>query len=411
MLNKKIKILLYSDSVSASTGFGVVSHNIVKRLLKTNKYEIHQLAINWYGDSIEEHKWENLYLYPMQSDPYGRNRVFPLLMKVQPDILLAINDYDSWGHIPEALQLYKEKTGKSVKWLAHSPIDGEPIYPEWIEFIKRFIDKFVVVSKYGQEVISKTDPTFSVDQIYHGVDTEVFKKLPEKDIKKAKEQLQGKFCIVMVGTNQLRKQYPIALEAFTNFAKDKDDVVLLLHTQRNMSVGWNLDKLVRLFNISNKVLFTSGLTGLEGIKREELNLIYNIADVFLNNSCGEGFALPLLESMFAGAPVIYAANSSLPELIGDAGIPIPTDHYTIFPNRDRELVRPIPSSQVITEALNKLYNDRNLLKEYSQKSLDRTKELYDSGQLNWDVISDYFDKEFDKLLENKEEVLSLEEVL
>ena len=163
----------------------------------------------------------------------------------------------------------------------------------------------------------------------------------------------------MVGTNQLRKQYPIALEAFTNFAKDKDDVVLLLHTQRNMSVGWNLDKLVRLFNISNKVLFTSGLTGLEGIKREELNLIYNIADVFLNNSCGEGFALPLLESMFAGAPVIYAANSSLPELIGDAGIPIPTDHYTIFPNRDRELVRPIPSSQVITEALNKLYNDRN----------------------------------------------------
>ena len=118
-----------------------------------------------------------------------------------------------------------------------------------------------------------------------------------------------------------------------------------------------------------------------------------------------------MESMFAGAPVIYAANSSLPELIGDTGIPIPTDHYTIFPNRDRELVRPIPSSQVITEALNKLYNDRNLLKEYSQKSLDRTKELYDSGQLNWDVISDYFDKEFDKLLENKEEVLSLEEVL
>jgi len=251
-----------------------------------------------------------------------------------------------------------------------------------------------------------------VDQLYHGVDIEVFKRLPKEQIENSRKQLNKKFIVNMTGTNQLRKQYPIALEAFARFAQDKDDVLLFLHTQRYLSVGWNLDKLIRLFNLNGKVVFTDGIMGANGIPKEDLNLVYNVADVYLSTSCGEGQQLPLLENMAIGQPIIYPDNTSLPEFMKDCGIAIPTDHWTIFPNNDRELIRPIPSSKHITDALNKLYYDESYCNELGNKAYNRFKEMYDQGLFDWKKISNYFDKEFEKLLENKnEEVLSLEEIL
>jgi len=409
--NKKTKLFIYADGPGVPTGFGTVVTNIVKNLLNTGRYEIHCLSINWWGDPIYTQKWDNLYMYPMQQDAFGRNRILPLLLQVQPDVLFTVNDYDAVGHIPEALMAYKEKTKKKVPWCLHFPIDGEPIYPEWTEFLKRFVDKGVVIAKYGQEVINKTDKSLNVDQIYHGVDLNTFKVLGDEKRAQLKEGIKNKFCVLMVGTNQLRKQYPIALESFRNFAADKEDVLLLLHTQRNLAPGWNLDKLIRLFGLTEKVAFIEGLTGLNGVSVSELNSIYNLADVFLHPACGEGFGLPLIEAMATGLPIIYHNVTTMPEIVGDAGHSVSTDHFTIFPNRDRELVRPIPSSKQITEALNKLYYDQTYRKELSEKSLQRAKELYESGDCNWEVISQKFDKIFTDMLSDSSEELDIEEIL
>lgn len=410
-MDKKIKLFVYADAVCANTGFGSVVHNIVKRLLATGKYEVHNLGINYWGDSVPEHKWENLYLYPMQGDPYGRNRILPLLLKVKPDILFIVNDYDACGHIPQILLQYKEKTGKTLPFVLHFPVDGSPIYPEWTEFIKKFVTKPVVISKYGLEIIKQTDPTLKVEQCYHGVDIETFKPLPEEQVKQFKESLGNKFVILGVSVNQLRKQWPILLEAYAHFSKDKDNVLLFLHTQRNLSMGWDLDKLCRLFNIHKKVVFTDGLDGLNGVSRDELNMIYNCADVYVTTNCGEGFGLCSLEAMSAGKPIIYPDNTSNTELISDAGVPIPTDHYTIFPNRDRELIRPIPSTKHLIETLNKMYYNETFRKEMSEKAYNRAMELYHSGQTNWDKVSEYFDNVFEEVLKEEDNKLDIEEII
>ena len=53
---------------------------------------------------------------------------------------------------------------------------------------------------------------------------------------------------------------------------------------------------------------------------DELPLWYNIADIFAYPSLYEGFGLPALEAMACGTPVIASNTSSLPEVVGDAGI-------------------------------------------------------------------------------------------
>jgi glycosyltransferase involved in cell wall biosynthesis len=53
---------------------------------------------------------------------------------------------------------------------------------------------------------------------------------------------------------------------------------------------------------------------------EDLPLLHAASDVFVFPSLSEGFGLPPLEAMACGSPVIASNTTSLPEVVGDAGI-------------------------------------------------------------------------------------------
>jgi alpha-1,3-rhamnosyl/mannosyltransferase len=48
--------------------------------------------------------------------------------------------------------------------------------------------------------------------------------------------------------------------------------------------------------------------------------VYSAAGCFVFPSLHEGFGLPALEAMACGTPVIASNRSSLPEVVGDAGL-------------------------------------------------------------------------------------------
>ncbi len=52
----------------------------------------------------------------------------------------------------------------------------------------------------------------------------------------------------------------------------------------------------------------------------DLPALYSLAAVFAFPSWYEGFGLPVLEAMACGTPVVAADNSSLPEVVGEAGL-------------------------------------------------------------------------------------------
>ncbi|REA02038.1 glycosyltransferase family 1 protein [Haloferax sp. Atlit-6N] len=58
----------------------------------------------------------------------------------------------------------------------------------------------------------------------------------------------------------------------------------------------------------------------------DLPKLYNMATAFVYPSVYEGFGIPPLEAMQSGTPVITSNRSSLPEVVGDAGVTVdPTD--------------------------------------------------------------------------------------
>jgi glycosyltransferase involved in cell wall biosynthesis len=92
------------------------------------------------------------------------------------------------------------------------------------------------------------------------------------------------------------------------------------------------------------------------IPEEELPLWYAAATVFVFPSIYEGFGMPPLEAMACGTPVITSNTSSLPEVVGDAGLMVnPTD------------------TQALAEAIYQLLTDPDLRNELRTRGLARSK--------------------------------------
>ena len=66
------------------------------------------------------------------------------------------------------------------------------------------------------------------------------------------------------------------------------------------------------------------------IKDTELSSLYSLADIFIYPSLYEGFGFPPLEAMKCGCPVIVSNVTSLPEVVGEAGLYVdPYDETSI----------------------------------------------------------------------------------
>jgi glycosyltransferase involved in cell wall biosynthesis len=82
--------------------------------------------------------------------------------------------------------------------------------------------------------------------------------------------------------------------------------------------GWDFDKIFAELEGARELSSRIITTGF--VPDCDLAPLYSAAMMFAYPSLYEGFGLPPLEAMQCGVPVITSNNSSLPEVVGDAGI-------------------------------------------------------------------------------------------
>jgi glycosyltransferase involved in cell wall biosynthesis len=118
--------------------------------------------------------------------------------------------------------------------------------------------------------------------------------------------------ILFLGTLEPRKNLTTLIQALASL-KDKIPHSLVLVGQK----GWLWEEIfeaVTKHGLQERVHWTGY------IPDEDRVLFYNAADFLVYPSWYEGFGMPLLEAMQSGCPVIASGVSSLPEVIGEAGL-------------------------------------------------------------------------------------------
>jgi glycosyltransferase involved in cell wall biosynthesis len=139
--------------------------------------------------------------------------------------------------------------------------------------------------------------------------------LPEAVAAFRREQGLPKRFWLFIGTLEPRKNLVTLIEAYAALSPDERLPLVIAGGK-----GWDYEPIfaaVERYRLQDQVRFPGFVSA------EALPLWYNAAQAFVYPSLFEGFGIPVLEAMACGTPVITSDATSLPEVVGDAGICLP----------------------------------------------------------------------------------------
>ena len=181
-------------------------------------------------------------------------------------------------------------------------------------------------------------------------------KPSEENVEEVKKKYgipDDKKYVFSLCTLEPRKNLLRITTTFIEFLKKNEikDLVFVLGGGHKNDFVFQLRQLVKDFG-EDKII------KIGYVDDEDLPALYSGAEWFTYTSMYEGFGLPPLEAMSCGCPVIASNSSSLPEVVGNAGILVDWD-----------------SNQQHIEAYEKYYFNPQLRKANREKGLARAKEF------------------------------------
>lgn len=178
--------------------------------------------------------------------------------------------------------------------------------------------RLIAVSEHVKSSIVQTlgYPPERIDVVLEGVDHSLFRP---RHVCPDFLQMYGldpnSRIILYVGSEAPKKNLAALVRAVSKIKDSYPDILLV--KVGSVEYGEHARKLQALID-------DSGLSGnfrsFTHPPQEDLAQFYTAAEIFVYPSMFEGFGLPPLEAMASGTPVIASNATSIPEVVGDAGV-------------------------------------------------------------------------------------------
>lgn len=185
-----------------------------------------------------------------------------------------------------------------------------------VPYAARHSEAIFTVSENAKADIASTykiDPDRIV--VTYNAVSDTFRKLTDDELDE--RELRQKFdigdapFILTVGNLQPRKNIPRLADAFLSLKKQGLAHKLVIVGKK----AWMYDEI-----LSAVKQHAQDIVLTDYVDERDLIRLYNAADAFVYPSFFEGFGLPPLEAMACGTPVAVSDATSLPEVVGDAGV-------------------------------------------------------------------------------------------
>ena len=406
--DKRKKILLLTDDIRVYSGVATVAREIVVNT--AHHFNWCQLAgaikhpdlgkeLDLTGDVNKKAGIKDGYckLYPVNG--YGDPMVLRnVIKKEKPDALMLITDprYFTWLFNMEAEIRKDIPIGYLNIWDDYPAPMYNRAYYESCDLLMGISKQTVNVNKLvlgdkGENKIFKYIP--------HGLDSTNYRPISKTDSEYKpmmdfrNNLFKGEdvdFCLFFNSRNIRRKQIPDAMMAFKVFLdslpKEKADKCrFLLHTELVSDAGTDLEAVRELLfeeKYPKSVIFSTNK-----LQQEQLNYLYNIADVQILLTSNEGWGLTITEAMLAGTPIIANVTGGMQDQMrfedenGNWFTPnpdVPSNHTGKYKKHGEWAFPIFPASRSIQGSPQTpyIFDDRCRWED----AVDRIKEVYDLGR-------------------------------
>jgi glycosyltransferase involved in cell wall biosynthesis len=199
-------------------------------------------------------------------------------------------------------------------------------YPEWttsenwnacfegVFNASLYADAIIAISQYTRQHFLRLFPHYPENQVHLVYGASRFVKSPPVEPPNVDLGIESDRFWLHVGTIEPRKNHERLLAAYARYASQvQDPFPLVLVGAR----GWlmeQFDAQIDALGLGNRVIRLGYVTDAA------LSWLYESCFAFIYPSLFEGFGLPVVEAMSFGAAVIASNVTSLPEVVGDAGL-------------------------------------------------------------------------------------------
>ncbi|MBN1914263.1 MAG: glycosyltransferase family 4 protein [Candidatus Omnitrophica bacterium] len=206
-----------------------------------------------------------------------------------------------------------------------------------------------LVNKYGV-------PQAKVRVVYPDVD-DLFVPAKNEQVKieTRKKYNAEEGYVLHISSNDPRDNTAVVIRAFHK-AMDKFNLRKKLIIAGDVGfIKGALEELIKELSLGGQVIFTGYFPSDQYNRLVEL---YQAADLYIDPSLYEGFGLQVLEAMSCGLPVVTSNVTSLPEIVGIAGIMVEPDDI-----------------DGLASAMAKILSSSQVMRDMSQISLEKVKEF------------------------------------
>jgi glycosyltransferase involved in cell wall biosynthesis len=297
-----MKVTLISRSFSIESGQGI--YKLCGYLLKYLK-EIKKLELQ----TIEMEKLSNEFLFDLIKNPLRVSKIkSDLFHFMLPEVSIPI----IWKR-PSIVTIYDTLTSLIVD-------KRNFFFRRYFQILMKVIwfrkpERIITISNFSKNEILRylKYPEDKIKVVYEGVELEKYKPLKvDGNIFKKYGIPKDNKIVLYVGSEGERKNLPTLIKSFYKLKKRYPKVKLIKVGRPHPKKRKKLIDLINMLKLQNDIIF------IDYVEEKDLPMIYNIADVYASTTIFEGgFALPALEAMACGCPVVISNIPPLVETIGN----------------------------------------------------------------------------------------------
>jgi glycosyltransferase involved in cell wall biosynthesis len=377
--------LLWCSDFTVHTGFARVAESVLRHL--ADSFDVGVLG-TWYNGDPHEYPFP---IWPAASgnEPFGFGRLKEVAGKFKPDVVLVLNDT---YYVAKFAKL-RAKLKADWKLVAYIPVDAPNTHPD-IAIELNNLDAAICYTHFGLRELRTAGFDGKAAVIPHGIDRKLFRPVPRETARR-ELKLDGMpgwkeaFIVGNVGRNQPRKRLDLTIAYFADWVEREKlppNVKLYLHCAVKDAHLVDVKALCKYFGVLDRLILTSPDIGWDkGIDERQMSLVYSAQDIHVQTTLGDGWNLPVMESMSCGVPQIVPEWSGLAEWARGAVEYVPCSEIQVFSGLENR-IGGVPDREAFIAALSRLYRDSERREELSQAGL----ELVSRPEFEWPRIAQAF---------------------